>query len=153
MRILVIFFLFLYSCSTNMIFNKNETYRIINVEGKLTDIQKLFYLSDIREMSFDSLYIKYNRDSYNNCFIYNKNHLLLSEFRLKESEIKDYYIASNYFPLEKMGYSFKDSAQFQFQLTVKKEVGVFYLMFNNLENSDNKWLKRLDEKLIITLIR
>lgn len=136
-----------------MIFDKNETYRIINVEGKLTDIQKLFYLSDIQEISFDSLYIKYDRDSYNNCFVYNKNHLLLSEFRLKESEIKNYYIADNYFPLEKMGYSFKDSAQFQFQLTVKKEVDVFYLMFNNLENPDYKWLKRLDGKLIITLVR
>ncbi|SMC81043.1 hypothetical protein [Moheibacter sediminis] len=139
----------LVSCSTNMIL-KNETYKINNVEGKSTDIPKLFYLLDKNKISYDSLYFKYDKEGYNNCFIYSGKKLV-SEFKIKEI-MKGDFLAENYFPFEKMGFSFKDSTQFQYHLLIEKKGKNIRLIFDNVEKYEWWFVSnQLDEKIIITL--
>src|SRR5690554_83324 len=116
--IYILSFFLLASCSTSMIL-KNETYKINNVEGISTDISKLFYLLDNNKVSYDSLYFKYDSEGYNNCFIYSGKKLV-SEFRIKEI-MRGNLSAENYFPLEKIGYSYRDPNQFQYQLYIEKD--------------------------------
>jgi len=130
---------------------ENKMYKISNVEGKSTDIRKLLYSLDTDNMVFDSLYIRYDKEGYNNCFIY-KGNKVVSEFKVNENT-EGNFLAENYFPLGEMGYSYRDPNQFQYQLLIKKHGRTISLVFENVDEYDYEWLRnnQLDENIIITL--
>lgn len=145
-----LFFILSFGCSTNM-FLENKTYKISHIEGEPTDVQKLFFMVGDNQLSNDDLYFKYDKEAYNNCYIYSGNNLV-SSFKIKKDE-NGKIIAENYFPTEKMGYSHRDSNRFQYQLNIEKDDGKIRLVFDNLENYDSEWTKnnQLNQKLIIEI--
>ncbi|MBW7871105.1 MAG: hypothetical protein H3C39_08605 [Flavobacteriia bacterium] len=145
-----LFFILVFGCSTNM-FLENKTYKISHIEGEPTDVQKLFFMLGDNQLSNDSLYFRYEKDAFNNCYIYSGNNLA-SAFKIKKDE-SEKIIAENYFPIEEMGYSYRDSNRFQYQLNIEKDNGKIRLVFDNLEDYDSEWAKnnQLNQKLIIEI--
>lgn len=132
-------------------FLESKTYSISHIEGESADVQKLFFMLENNQLSNDDLYFKYDKEAYNNCYIYNGNNLV-SAFKIKKDE-SEKIIAENYFPIEEIGYSYRDSNRFQYQLNIEKDNGKIRLVFENLENYDSEWAKnnQLNQKLIIEI--